>query len=782
MARTPDILVSSKSEQYFKDWIDRLDTRSFINEGNTVESNFEYSEWRRKKANYDLYNGIVDVTDFLHVFSGTGLTHDNIPARLTNRDISSTKIKAIMGLELERPFEYRVAAVNKEATTKAEGVRFDMLKDFVYQEAMGEIEAEIMGNAEQTEEGMAQAQADIERMTPERVHRYMARKYQDPAEVQAQQLLEYLVERERIEDKFRKGLKHACLSAYDIYYIYDSNGHPKISVVNPLFFRFDISPDLDYIEDGEWASAEYRFTPSEIIARWGKELTKEQKERIYDYYSHGGAYSGSDEHWWAFEDDREGIRAVHCVWKGVRKIGYLTYEDEYGKEQEMIVPQDYKLDKKIGDKKVEWDFIPEVHEGWKLIDDIYVGMQVLPNQHKDPDNLYEAKLPYYGAVYDFENSAPTSFMDRMREYQYLNNIVWYRIEMLMANDKGRKAFLNLNAVPRNKTMNLEQFEYYLEVNNIGYLDPNQEGNKYMGNIGELVKEVDLSGGGNIEKYMNLSDHLDRKAGEVIGVPKELEGNIHQRSAVKNVETTMHTASSILEDFLQKRGRVKRNVLQGLLELAKTVYHDSEMETITYVTDDMTKKMLQLDLGLLDSATLGVFVADSKYSAETKQTLKELGHAAMQTGQISMSAAVKVLRARGIQEGEEELEMAEEAARKQAMEAEQASQQHEQQLQEMRMQEKQMEHENKMKEIELTKRWDHDTAIKRQALLAMGFAEDKDMDGNNVPDVVQVMKLLLEERPMSKAEEVEERDDSADGDAVQADGGQIEESLEEQPFQ
>jgi phage terminase small subunit len=52
---------------------------------------------------------------------------------------------------------------------------------------------------------------------------------------------------------------------------------------------------------------------------------------------------------------------------------------------------------------------------------------------------------------------------------------------------------------------------------------------------------------------------------------------------------------------------------------------------------------------------------------------------------------------------------------------------------------------------------------------MGFADDKDMDNNNVPDVVQVMKLLLEEKPLSKATEVD------------AEGGAIEDGMDEQPF-
>lgn len=744
---TDSLFNATKSKKYFRDWADRLDRRTHLIQGGEFLG-YDNTEFIRKQANYDLYNNIINTADFVHVFSGTGLTEENIPARISNKDITSPKIKAVMGLDLERPFEFRVAAVNREATTEAEETEAELMKEFVYQEVMGPIIEEVMANAEQSEEGMAEAQAQIEQMTPEKIHRYMTRKHQDPAEVHAQQLLEFLGEKCRVVDKFRSGLKHACLSAYEVYHIYEKNGHPEIGVVNPLFFRFDMSPDIDTIEDGEWASAEYRMTPSEIFERWGRELTTTQKKKIQERYNLGDGYALNDEDWWNYSDDRDGVRVVHCVWKGSRKIGYLTYKDQHGQEQEMMVPHDYKLDKSRGDIKVEWDYIPEVHEAWKILDDIYVQCRVLPYQHKDPDNVWDVKLPYYGAVYDYENSTPTSFMDRMREYQYLNNIVWYRIEMLMAQDKGKKLMLNMNAIPRKQGFDLEKFEYYLEVQNVGYLDPNQEGNKFnLGNVPELVKEVDLSGGGNIEKYMNISEYLDKKAGEAIGIPKELEGQIHHRSAVSNVQQTMYVASTILEEFYQKRSRVKRNVLQGLLELAKEVYHDSDVRALTYVTDDMTKKFMSLDVGLLDSATFGVFVIDSQEAGETKETIRELAHAAMQSGVISMSSVVKVLRARGIQEAEEELELAEMEAMRREEAKEQAAAENEQRVEEMRMQTEQMRHENRMKEIELTEKWRHKTAIMRQALLAMGFDDEKDRDNNNVPDVLQALKMMLEDRSL-----------------------------------
>ena len=738
----------SKGKRYYKDHVDRFDRRSFAADGYDTWSTSLDRRYRRLKANYDLYNSIINLSDFHYITQGLGVDIETLPAKLVNRDISSTKVKAIMGLDLDRPFETKVLAVNREATTEAEQQAFGMVKSYVEDSIMGPIRQQIMESMEgdTSPEAMEGAMQQEEEMTPDKIHKYMSREYQNPAEIMAEQLLEFLMEKESIHHKFRKNLKAAALTAMEVYYIGEKGGHPTVETVNPLYIDFDMSPELDFIEDAEWITVEYRMTPSEVIAKYGDELSTKQIDDIYDYYTYdtGGMGAAVDD-WDNGLDNREGIRVSHCVWKGLRKVGFLKFKDSDGSIQETIVPEGYKLNKKLGDIELKWDYIPEVHEGTRIMKDIYVRMRPVPGQHKDINNLYECKLPYYGAVYDHENSEPTSFMDRLKEYQYLYNIVWFRIERAMAADKGKKVFINLNAVPRMESMGLEEFEYFLESADVGYLNPNQEGLKgYNGTIPELVKEVNMTGGENIDKLMNIAEYLDRKAGEAIGVPKELEGSIHQRSAVRNVETTMHTASGILEEFLSKRALVKRNVLQGLLEKAKVVYHNSKLDTLSYVTDDMTRHMLKIDLGLLDSSTLGVFVVDSKNAHEIRDAIVNLAHAAMQTGTISMNSVVKVMRAKGIQEREELLETAE---REQRVNQERLmAMEHEQRmaLEEAQMQREAMKHEHKMAEIKLQETERRITAIKKQAILALGFDDDKDRNNNQIADVKEFTKALLDE--------------------------------------
>ena len=58
---------------------------------------------------------------------------------MVNRDISSSRIKAVLGLEAKKPFNWKSIAVNKEATTRKEEAQYEKIKEFVIAEALAPI-------------------------------------------------------------------------------------------------------------------------------------------------------------------------------------------------------------------------------------------------------------------------------------------------------------------------------------------------------------------------------------------------------------------------------------------------------------------------------------------------------------------------------------------------------------------------------------------------------------------------------------------------------------------
>ena len=267
---------NKNDKQWYKDWADRLDS----NHSTMIYSTNDVSEYKRMKVNYDLFNDKINLEDFSYVCKPFGATMGELPARMVNRDIVSAKIKAVLGMEMKRPFDWSVLAVNPEATTRKEQKETELIKEYVNNIITKPIRQQLEIQAQEqtkgrelTPEEQQQIMADIEEqmkaMTPNEVKKYMQREHQDPAEVLANQLLEYFLQKEDVKSKFDLMFKHGLLSAIGVMTVNVLNGEPVMWNVNSMRFSCDSSPDISFIEDSESATCEYRMTPSEIVKYFG---------------------------------------------------------------------------------------------------------------------------------------------------------------------------------------------------------------------------------------------------------------------------------------------------------------------------------------------------------------------------------------------------------------------------------------------------------------------------------------------------------------------------------
>ena len=735
----------ANNKQYYRDEIDNIDK-----EGSST-SYGGISEQKRMKVNYDLYNNILHEKDFEYVCQPYGSEVGELPAKMVNRDIVSGRIKAVEGMEMKRPFPWKPIAVNRDATTRKEQETFGRMREFVIAEIMKPIREEIEAkHAEQakgkklTQEELQQIQAQIaeelQAKTPPQVMQFMERDYQDPAEVMAHQILMYLIQEQNIKIKFQKGWKHAQLSAHEVYYVGIINYKPVLKVVNSMLFNCDRSPDLEFIEDGDWASARYRATPTEVVKMF-PELTEKQIDDIFENYAYYQERAHEDSLFsYEVEEDFHGnyVRLLHATWKGLRKIGFLTYIDENGEEQMDYVDENYRLNLDAGDIRIDWEWIPEVYEGWKIGSDIYVGMGPVPGQFKDLNNLYESKLPYKGVIYDNLNSEPTSTMDRMKIYQYYYNIVMYRLELLLASDKGKKILMNLKAIPSESGIDIAKWQYFFESTPFMWFNPDEEGGSYQ-DANTIAKTIDMSMVSDIGKYIEFAEYLKAECGKSVGITDVVLGDIQASAEVGNTRQQLMQTSNILEPMFNLHNQAKRNVLQALIETAKVAYSQRDPGVLSYILDDMSHKFFEIDQELLDNSTIGIFVTDSAQTEEAKELIRQLGHAAMQNDTVKLSNVIKVLRQDNPQEAEEILAAAEKQQdAKEAKEA-QANRESAERIEQMRIEDKQADREHDINKIDTEYAHKKELELQKQAMLSMGFNEDKDMDKDGTPDVLEIYR-------------------------------------------
>lgn len=761
----------ANDKKWFKDQLKSLNKISFSTGSMFGLTNLGrgISDYRRMKVNYDLFNNVINKADFEHVCYPFGKEAGELPADFTNKDIISGKIKALLGMEMRRPFSWKVVATNPEATTRKEEEEFSRLKDFVVNSIIAPIKQKIELEQAQTTKGQELSTEEKQRieeevaqklktMTPQEVKRYMARDHQDPAEILAHQLLQYLIQKESIRMKFNKGWKHGLISGKEIFWVGIVNGEPILKVVNPLNFDYDKSSEKDFIEDGDWACYEMSMTPSEIAKYFGSELTNVELDELYESYNNTNSLPDAA---FTFREDgvsvNLGIRVIHAEWKALKPFKFIYGIDpETGEPYEDIVDESYKMNIEAGDYKEETVWIPTKYEGYQIGNDKFAMLREVPGQHKDLTNLYECKLSYIGSTYDNLNSSTTSLVDRMKYYQYFFNILWYRIELLIGSDDGKSLLLNANLIPKSSGLDIEKWMYYFKVNKLGLLDPTEEGNKGNQNIGEAAKEIDMSLVSDIQKYMQLAEYIERRCGESVGITKQIEGQIGSEDAVRNTQQALVQSANILEPYFDMHNLIKRNVLQALIETAKVAYSELQPKSLSYVLDDMSVAMLSPDYELLENSTYGLFVSNSMKADETLQTMQQLSHAALQNQQVELSDVLMIMNSESTQEAEELLKVAE-ANR---LEREQSIQQQQMQVQQQQAEAQRnwerekmaKEHEYRMAEIDLKGEKD----IQKQVILSMGFNEDKDLDKDGMPDVLEVAKFDLDANIKQRKQDLDEK--------------------------
>lgn len=705
----------------------------------------------KDKINYDLYNNIIDRSEFTYVTDAFGLGEE-APARLNNFNIITPKLKLLEGEEIKRPFNFRVAAVNSDAVSQIQDKRMKLLLQHLEADLVAELEKQGIP-VQNPETGQA--------MTPEQVEKYMNYSEADVRESTANKLAKYLIKEQNLEYKFNKMFKDGLIVAKEICFVGIEGANPVCNVVNPPDFKSDMSPGIDFIQDGQWAAETQYCTPSDIIDTYYRDLTDAEVAKI-DNGTYGATGGNSN----LPLDPSDGkipitsiipettgtrgatgtagyITVVRVEWKSLRKIGFLKYYDEDFIEQETIVDEDYKVQEDKGEE-IEWVWINEVWEGTKIGADIYTRIRPKKVQFRSIDNPSRCKLGYIGTIHNNRNSTPTSMVDLVKNHQYLYNTIMYRMELEIAKASGKKVIIDLAQIPRSQGITLDKWMHYFHTVGIGFINSFEEGKgKFAGQTSSFNQftNIDMTLSQSVAQYVVLLSKIESMAGELMGVSPQRLGAISTTETVGGAERSVVQSSHITEPLFYLHNEVKRHVLTQLIECAKIAY--PEGKRINYIMDDMNRIFLDIDEGFSD-VDYGVFVTNSAKEHKSLEDLKTIAQQAVASGIISLRELVTIFDSDSVADIKNVVKSAEERADGQKQQEYQAQQD---------MQAQMLEAQQAM-QTELQDRLDNREVIKGEidkeimyikTFGGMTTGPTDDTDGNNVPDVVEYQKLSQQAR-------------------------------------
>lgn len=658
-----------KNLEWRKDCVDYADRHSFYNNERVRKS------LQNKIINLNMYNGIIDIRDLTNVVNPHQIDASFVPDNLPHHPILVPKIDLLVGEETKRRFDWSVIVTNPDAISKKEEDK----KTFLTQKVT---------------EFLQQNYSDEElKAKMDDLGKHMKYSWQDIREKTASQILKHYSQEQRFDRLFNDGFKDALIFAEEIYQCDIIQDEPVLTKLNPLKVHTVRSGNSDRIEDSSIIIIQDHWSPHRIIDVYHDELKPEDIDYILEYSTTSSKGSYSDDqnnhvllrdalntgvegmydtifnlaelngHFFGsnYTDDTGNIRVLKVLWKSIKQVKKVKFYDEYGSEQFKTVSEEYIPNKDLGEEVTPM-WVSEWWEGVKVGKDVYLNLKPRKVQY---NKIYNASIcgpGIIGQIYNTNQSKAVSLVDRCKNYQYMYDVIWDRLNKAIATNYGKIFELDIAKIPNN--WEIDKWMHFAVVNKIAVIDSFKEGNqgaatgKLAGSMNTQGGRVmDMETGSYIQQHIQLLEFIKAEMGEIAGVSAQRQGQVENRETVGGVERAVNQSSHITEYWFMLHEQCKIRVLECFLETAKEALKGNNKK-VQYILDDQSIQILNIEDEEFCEQDYGIVLTTSSKTQELEQMIKSNAQAFLQNGG-SMSTIMDIYFSPSLMDMRRKLEEAEE---------------------------------------------------------------------------------------------------------------------------
>lgn len=727
-------------KQKGKKW--RIENLDYADRHSFYHSDRVRQTLQNKLSNLNLYNGYVDARDIRKVLNPYGMDASFVPDNIPHHPILVPKIDLLVGEEINRKLEYTAVVTNPDAISMKEKDKKAHIQQNLIEliKSSGTSEEEVKGK-------MQEMQRDL-------------KTYQDSRELMINRILRHYEQEQDFQIKFNEGFKDALIMGEEIYQCDIENNEPVLHKLNPLKVHSIRSGNSNKIEDSDLIIIEDHWSPGRIIDVFHEELKPGDIDSILNYSTSNSSDSYTDDennhlflrdnvedansldpylsiaevngHYFNsdYTDSQGNIRVLRVYWKSQKKMLKVKYYDENGDDQYKYMTEEYIPDENLGEESTTiW--VNEAWEGTKIGKDIYINMRPRKVQYGRLNNPSYGHFGIIGSAYNTNQGRAVSLVDRMKNYQYMYDILWDRLNKGIQKNYGKIMELDLARIPDN--WEVDKWMHFAVVNGIAVIDSFKEGNKgaatgkLAGNMQGSKGYLDMETGQYIQQHVNLLEFIKLEMGEIAGISRQREGQVANRETVGGVERSVNQSSHITEWWFMKHEDVKKRVLTAFVETAKIALKDGNKK-VQYILDDQTSEILNISGEELSEIDAGIAITSSSKTRELMETMKQLAQAFMQNGG-SFSTVMDVYLSPSLSDMRRRIESAEQDnAEREAQAQEQQSKIAQEQLQ-AQIQDKQADRDLKKYEVDTKAATD----IQKAIIQSMDNAADRDGNDDGIAD-------------------------------------------------
>lgn len=316
----------------------------------------------------------------------------------------------------------------------------------------------------------------------------------------------------------------------------------------------------------------------------------------------------------------------HVVWRGEAKRGILTYINEIGFETTRIVEEDYVFNPEAGDINIEWEYEPQVYEGYRI-----GGRHtaIYPIKARPIAFNRNGKLPYNGIMEILPMMGKFSIIKLITPYQIMRNIFAYHREMVIAKNKMLILLLPESLI----ASETEDKIYKMAADGILLVDDSEDANSQkMANI----RMLNASMGDYITQITNLMEAVKLEAREMVDMNMQRYGEIAQSAGAATTQEAVARSSMGSVIITQVFDEMRKADYNRDLDYAKLAYIDG-LDT-SYWDLDGKRRYLSLDVNSFVNSDYSTLAKNDAKELDKINQLRQWAFSAAQNGDLDMALA------------------------------------------------------------------------------------------------------------------------------------------------
>jgi len=517
----------------------------------------------------------------------------------------------------------------------------------------------------------------------EKINHYWKYKDKDVRELSAQRYLKKAMQERDIQRKSIKAFKDQVITGKPLYYVDCAPGekYPHFDQISPLYTCWSASSPTGYIQDGGWVSYTVPTGISDILSKFGDDLTETDKERLKDYqhfsresniktnFAHAAYFTNEEDvtHHAGSTIDKQ-VDTTYVFWRSPRKVFKKSSPNPHtpGTFFTHIVSEEEILKTTLKEEEtVQIRYIDDIYGGIMIgsgRDSIVIGAGPRPNQVYDVDT-FKTQLPIVGYTFGDINDEPYSLVWATKDLQDLYNILMYQAELLTVLS-GVKGFV-MDKAQKPDEMSYAEWMYNRKLG-VAWIDSMKKKFGRMPSFNQF-QQYDDTLSQSIMYLTELAKSIDDMAGQIIGVPRQAVGETVSTDQVGTNKMSIDQSALVSEIQYYNHFDVLGKALTRFMNCARDqgVIEDA----VTSVANDLSTDTGPVRKDLFEGRSYDIIATNTSNELTFMEDLKQIAINERAGNHIGLHDLIKVYQGNTLKEIEVTLEF----AGKQAIEQDQQAQ-------------------------------------------------------------------------------------------------------------